>query len=257
MLKAITREVSPALNRCELSFHTRQPIDVARAVEQHSAYENCLRELGVDVISLPAEPHLPDSVFVEDTALVTDEVAIVTRPGAASRQAETQTIAAALARYRPLKFITAPATIDGGDLMRIGKTVFAGRSARTNDAAIDQLRELLRPHGYDVHAIDVEGCLHLKTGCSYIGKNTILVNAAFVDRTAFRDCDIVEVPEDEPTAANALLIGSTVLIAASFPKTRALLESRDFRVRAVDVSELQKAEAGVTCCSLVFRSDEI
>ena len=252
MLKAITREVSPGINGCELSFHERRPIDVPRAAEQHTAYENCLRELGVDIVSLPAEPRLPDSVFVEDTALVTDEIAIVTRPGAASRRPETETIAAALAPYRSLKFITAPATIDGGDVMRIGRSFFVGQTARTNAAAITQLRDLLRPHGYSVQAVDVNGCLHLKTGCSSIGENTILISRSCIDATALAGFDLVEVPEDEPAAANALLIGDTVIVAASFPNTQALLEERGFRVRAVDVSELQKAEAGVTCCSLIF-----
>lgn len=176
MLKAITREVSPGINGCELSFPARQPIDVPRAVEQHKAYESYLRELGVQIVSLPAEPDLPDSVFVEDAALVTEEFAVITRPGRPSRQPETATIADALSRYRPLKFMTEPATLDGGDVMSIGKTLFVGRSARTNDVAIAQLRDLLRPHSYDVKPVEVRGCLHLKTGCSYIGNNTILVN---------------------------------------------------------------------------------
>ncbi len=255
MLKAITREVSPGINGCELSFHARQPIDVPRAVEQHKAYESYLRELGVQIVSLPAEPDLPDSVFVEDAALVTDEFAVITRPGRPSRQPETATIADALSRYRPLKFMTEPATLDGGDVMSIGKTLFVGRSARTNDVAIAQLRDLLRPHGYDVKPVEVRGCLHLKTGCSYIGNNTILVNRSCVDARLFNRFDLLDVPDDEPAAANALLIGDNVIIAASFPKTRALLEERAFCVRTVDVSELQKAEAGVTCCSLIFRDE--
>lgn len=252
MLKAITREVSPGLNQCELSFHARQPIDVPRAIEQHQAYETCLRALGGEVISLPAEPELPDSVFVEDAALVTAEFAVITRPGTLSRQPETATIAEALAPYRPLKFITEPATLDGGDVMRIGKTLFVGRTARTNAGAIAQLSDLIHPHGYGVQPVDVRGCLHLKTGCSYIGNNTILVNRSCVDAGLFHGFDLLDVPADEPAAANALLIGDTVIIAASFLKTGALLEKHGFRVRTVDVSELQKAEAGVTCCSLIF-----
>lgn len=255
MLKAITREVSPAINGCELSFHARQLIDLPRAIQQHKAYESSLRELGVQIISLPAEPDLPDSVFVEDAAIVTDEFAVITRPGRPSRQPETATIADALSRYRTLKFMTEPATLDGGDVMTIGKTLFVGQTARTNAVAIAQLCELLRPHGYDVSPVEVKGCLHLKTGCSYIGHNTILLNRSYVDARIFDRFDLLEVPEEEPTAANALLIGDSVIIAASFPKTRALLEKRAYRVRTVDVSELQKAEAGVTCCSLIFRDE--
>ena len=254
MLKAITREVSPAINRCELSFHTRQPIDIARAVQQHEAYKNCLSELGIDLTSLPAEPDLPDSVFVEDAAVVTDEIAIVTRPGMLSRRPETAAIGQALAAHRPVKFITEPGTLDGGDVLRIGKTLFVGRTARTNDAAIGQLRELLRPHGYEVKPVDVTGCLHLKSGCSYIGNNTVLVNRSWIDASPFESFDLLDIPDDEPAAANALLIGDNVIIAASFPATAALLRDRGFHVRTVDVSELQKAEAGVTCCSLIFLS---
>lgn len=254
MLRAITRKVSPRINHCELSFHVRQPIDLARAIEQHDAYESCLRELGVEIVSLPAQPTLPDSGFVEDTAIVSDEFAVITRPGSLSRQPETATIAEALADYRPMKFIAEPATLDGGDVMRIGKTFFVGRSVRTNAAAVAQLRDLVHAHGYEVEPVDVTGCLHLKTGCSYIGNNTILVNRLFIDTGAFSGFELLDVPDDEPTAANAVLIRDRVIIAASFPKTRVLLEQRGFRVSTVDVSELQKAEAGVTCCSLIFNS---
>ena len=256
MLKAITREVSRAIDRCELSFHERQAIDFARAVEQHNSYENCLRELGVEIISLPSQPNLPDSVFVEDTAVITDELAIITRPGSLSRQPETPTIAAALAEYRSIKFITAPATLDGGDVMRIGKTLFVGRTARTNEAAIAQLSDILRPLGYEVEPVDVAGCLHLKTGCSYVGNNTILINRSYVAARRFGDFDLVDVPDEEGTAANALLVDNIVIIAASFPQTEALLKNRGLDVRTVDVSELQKAEAGVTCCSLIFSSEQ-
>ena len=253
MLKAITRDVSPAIDRCELTFHTREPIDIERASRQHEAYKDCLRELGLDVMSLPAELDLPDSMFVEDTAVVTDEIAVITRPGAISRQPETATIAEALTAYRPLRFITEPATLEGGDVMRIGKVLFVGRTARTNEAGIAQLQEFMRPHDYDVQAVDVTNCLHLKSGCSYIGRDTILVNRSCVDASAFRQLHLLDVPANESAAANALLVGDTVILPAGFPETRALLERRGFSVRVVDVSELQKAEAGVTCCSLIFR----
>jgi dimethylargininase len=255
-LIAITREVSPSVNECELSFQARQRIDVARAMAQHKAYQDCLASLGAQIVSLPAEPNLPDAVFVEDTAVVLDEVAIITRMGAPSRRAEIASVAHALERYRPLKFLKEPATLDGGDVLRIGRTVFAGLSRRTNAEAIEQLRQLLHSYDYDVRAIDVRGCLHLKSACSAVGHGTLLLHRPWIDATALRKFELMNVAEDEPAAANALLLNDVVIISASFPKTRALLEKRGFRVHAIDASELQKAEAGVTCCSLIFKAEE-
>lgn len=251
-LLAITREVSPRIADCELSFHERQPIDAAKAMAQHQAYQDCLAELGVRIVVLPAEPDLPDSVFVEDTALVLEEVALIANIGAPSRRGETRSVADALARYRPLKFITDPATLDGGDVLRVGRSIFAGLSRRTNREAVQQLRELLAPYEYEVKPVEVKGCLHLKTACSYIGNNTILVNRSCLAVEPLAEYELLDVPPEEPGAANALLLNDTIVLAASFPKTRALLEERGFQVRTVDVSELQKAEAGVTCCSLIF-----
>ena len=253
-LTAITREVSSNINDCELSFHERLPIDVAKAIAEHEAYRNCLAELGARVISLPAEPGLPDAVFVEDPAIAVDEVAVIANMGALSRRPEARSLAKVLARYRPLEFLAAPATFDGGDVLRIDRSLFVGLSRRTNRAGIERLSELLRPYGYQVHAIEVRGCLHLKSACSYIGHRTILVNRSWIDAERLQDFELIDVPEEESAAANALLLNDVVIIPKSFPKTRTLLESRGFRVKAIDVSELQKAEAGVTCCSLILKT---
>jgi dimethylargininase len=256
-LTAITRDVSPNINECELSFHPRQRIDVEKAIEQHEAYRDCLKELGARIVSLSAEPGLPDGVFVEDTAVVLDEIAVIANMGATSRRAETTSVAEALGRYRPLKFLTAPATLDGGDVMRIGRTLFIGLSRRTNRQAVEQLSELVRRRGYRVQAIEVTGCLHLKSACSYVGNNRILVNRSWIEVEALAGFELLEVDEEEPAAANALLLKDVVVLPESFPKTRALLEERGFRVRTVDVSELQKAEAGVTCGSLIFAASDM
>jgi dimethylargininase len=254
-LLAITREVSPSIQDCELSFHTRQPIAVAKAIGQHQAYQRCLADLGVQIVSLPAEPCFPDGVFVEDTAIVLDELAVIANMGAVSRRGETQTVAEALAAYRPMQFLVEPATLDGGDVLRIDRSVFVGLSRRTNSEAVTQLRDLLRPYNYEVGPIEVKGCLHLKSACSYIGNNTVLLNAAWINPEPLRAFDLLPVPDDEPGTANVLLINNVVIIPAFFPKTRALLEQRGFRMRTIDVSELQKAEAGVTCCSLIFKAE--
>ena len=253
-LTAITRDVSPSLNHCELSFYERQPIDIAKATEQHHAYRECLAELGASVISLPAEPELPDAVFVEDAALVLDELAIMTNMGAPSRRREVDTLAPVLARYRPLRFLTAPATLDGGDVLRAGRTLFVGSSGRTNREGIEQLRELLEPYDYIVQPVAVRGCLHFKSACSYLGDGTILLNRWWIDPEPLQEFQLLDVPAEEPAAANALLLNDVVILPASFPKTKALLARHGFRLRTVDISELQKAEAGVTCSSLIFNT---
>jgi dimethylargininase len=251
-LTAITRPVSPSINDCELSFHARQRIDVTKAVAQHKAYENCLAKLGVRIVSLPAEPELPDAVFVEDTAVVVDEVAVIPIMGAKSRRPETVSIAEALVSYRPLNFLTEPATLDGGDVLRIGRSIFVGLSRRTNRDGFNQLRDLVGGFDYQVQPVEVRNCLHLKSACSYIGNDTVLINRSWVNLEPFRRFEILDVPEDEPAAANLLLIDDIVILPTSFPKTGALLKNRDLRIQTIDLSELQKAEAGVTCGSLIF-----
>ena len=255
MLTAITREVSSSINNCELSFHARQPIDVAKAIAQHEAYRDCLAELGVRVVSLPAEPELPDAVFVEDPAVVVDEVAVISIMGAPSRRPEARSLADALSRYRPIKFLVEPATLDGGDVLCVGRLVFAGLSQRTNWKGIAQLHGVLRALDYEVQPVEVRGCLHLKSACSYVGNNTLLINRSWIDAERFRGFELMDVPDDEPAAGNALLIKDVVIIPALFPKTRASLEERGLRVRTIDLSELQKAEAGVTCTSLIFNHE--
>lgn len=255
MLIAITRQVSPNINQCELSFHERQPIDIKRAVNQHTAYEELLSELGLRLVRLAAEPELPDAVFVEDPAVVVDEVAVISRMGAASRRPEAKSLAEALSRYRRLAYLIEPATLDGGDVMRIGRTVYVGVSARTNREGIQQITTLLNPHGYEVKPVEVRGCLHLKSGCSYVGNDTVLVNRDWIDSRTLQAVELIDVPKTEPAAANALPVNDVVILPLSFPKTRALLEQRGFQVRSLDLSELQKAEAGVTCTSLIFEDN--
>ena len=250
-LTAIVREVSSSINNCELSFHARQPIDVTKAIAQHKAYQDCLAELGVRIVSLPAEPDLPDAVFVEDAAVVVDEVAVIPIMGAPSRRPEARTLIDTLSPYRPIKFLVEPATLDGGDVLRAGRFVFVGLSQRTNRKACSQLSDLFGGYGYQVQSVEVRGCLHLKSACSYVGSDTMLVNRSWIDTERFRGFELIDVPDEEPGAANALLVEDVVIIPASFPKTRALLEERGFRVRTIDLSELQKAEAGVTCSSLM------
>jgi dimethylargininase len=252
MLTAITRAVSPALIECELSFIPRKPIDLAIAQQQHHAYEKLLGELGARVISLPAEPALPDSMFVEDPALVLDELAVIFPLGTETRRREAATIAAALAAFRKLARVELPGTIEGGDILRRGRKLYVGLTARSNAEGISQLARIVAPYGYEVIGVPVSACLHLKSAVTWLGNNTLLGNRAWFESALIKDHDWVDVDPAEPHAGNALAIAGTVLFPASFARTRARIEARGFQVAAVDISELQKAESGLTCSSLLF-----
>lgn len=249
---ALTRDVSPAIQHCELTHLQRVPIDPVRAADQHRRYEASLVRAGCAIERLPTLPELADSVFVEDVAVVVDECAVVTRPGAPSRRRERDTVAVALDRYRPVSFIRPPATLDGGDVLIVGRQVFVGLSSRTTEDGLAQLRRILGAHGYEVRSVRVDGCLHLKSAVTAVADETLLINRAWVAADAFRDFTLLDVDPAEPAGANALRVGASVIYPAAFPRTRARLEGHGLQVSPVDVSELAKAEGAVTCCSLLL-----
>jgi len=252
MVLAITREVSPRFNECEITHIERTPIDLNTARTQHHEYVHALQKLGCEVIELPAEPDLPDSVFVEDTAFILPEVAVITRPGADSRKPETESIIRALSPHIGLVHIREPATVDGGDVLVLGKNIYIGLSTRSNQTAIDQLNDLIRGYGYTVTGVEVHGCLHLKSAVSRVDDRTLLINKSWLDTSHFKDFDLIEVDPSELSAANCLPIGTSIIFPTAFPKTRARLEARGYKVTAIDISELAKAEGAVTCCSLIL-----
>ena len=255
MRLAITRGVSPALARGELTHLARQPIDLDLAREQHGGYEALLASLGCTIVRLPAEADLPDSVFVEDIAVVFDELAIVTRPDAQSRRVETPAVADALARHRALHVIQAPGTVDGGDVL-VARTLYVGLSTRTNERAAQQLRGIVGPFGYRVETVPIARCLHLKSAVSQVAAETVLLNPAWVDPRSFGRAERIEIDPSEPFAANALRVGDSIIFPEASPQTRRRLEEHALRVATVDVTELAKAEGGVTCCSLLLESLE-
>lgn len=251
---AITREVSRSIINCELSFMEREPIHLERARAQHAQYETALRGLGVTLLALPELPDCPDAVFVEDTALVLDEIAISTKPGAASRRPETATVAKALTPYRKLHHINDGGTVDGGDILRMGKQIFIGHSARTNMDAIQQIERLTAPYGYTVKAVKTNGCLHLKTAATAVSADTIVLNPKWVDPSNFKGFKTIAVDPEEPFAANGVLVGSDVIYPREFQRTQQRLLNAGCRLTLVEAAELAKAEGGVTCCSILFEA---
>ena len=249
---AITREISPRFNDCELTYLERAPIDLDRARAQHRGYVDALKQAECTVLELPPEADLPDSVFVEDTAFILPQAAVITRPGADSRKPETESIAQALSQHTKLLHLREPATLDGGDVLVIGKDIFIGLSTRSNDEAIEQLRELLGEYGYTITGVTLRDCLHLKSAVTRVDDNTLLINKDWVDTSQFKKYKLIEIDPSEPDAANCLPIGNTIIYPTSFPKTHAKLKARGYKVIRVEVDELAKAEGAVTCCSLIL-----
>ena len=252
MVIALTREISPRFDECEITHIERTPIDLDLARAQHRAYTKTLQEVGCKLIELPAEENLPDSVFIEDTAFILPEVAVITRPGADSRKPETESIIRALAPLIDLVRVREPATVDGGDVLVLGKRIFVGLSTRSNWQAIDQLNEMLGDYGYSVTGVALHDCLHLKSAVTRVDENTLLINKNLVDAGHFDEFALIEVDPSEPSAANCLPIGESIIFPTVFPKSRASLEERGYNIAPVEVSELAKAEGAVTCCSLII-----
>jgi dimethylargininase len=257
MLTAITRAVSPSIAHCELSFIDRKPIDLSLAQQQHHEYESLLAKFGARVISLPAEPDLPDSMFVEDPAIVLDELAVIFPLGTESRRQEAASLGQALAKFRKLERVVLPGTLEGGDVLRIGRKLFVGLTRRSNEEGMRQLGAILAPHGYEVIAVPVSGCLHLKSAVTYLGRDTLLANRVWFDSAPLSGYQWIDVGSAEPHAANALELSGTIILPASFPRTRSRIEAHGFHVTPLDISELQKAESGLTCSSLLFQAESL
>jgi dimethylargininase len=250
---ALTREVSRRIGDCELTFADRQPIDYRRAAAQHRSYCETLQTLGYEVLGIPAEDSMPDCCFVEDAAIVLDELAIVTRMGAAARRPESAAVEAALAHHRTTLRMEAPATLDGGDVLKVGRTLYIGISKRTNALGAEVVRLATAKHGYATVPVEVRGCLHLKSAVSALDDETLIANTIWVDPKAFTRVEVLSVPPREPGAANVLRAGGHLIVHAGFPQAIEVLTKRGHRVRTVDVSEFLKCEAGVTCKSILFR----
>ena len=249
---AITRAPSPAIVNCELTYVEREVINYHRALEQHAEYRRVLADCGAAVSQLSAGKNMPDSVFVEDTALVLDEIAVLASMGAASRREEPVAIEEELRKYREVIPIRLPALLDGGDVVVTGRSVLVGLSSRTDGAGATAISDVVSRYGYQVRAVRVTGCLHLKSACTALPDGSLLVNPAWLSPADIEGFSAVEIEPDEPFAADVALAGEHVIAGASFPRTNAKLEKLGFSVRCVDLSEFAKAEGGVTCLSLIF-----
>jgi len=253
MYVALTRAVPPTFADCELTHLARERIDLNVAADQHAQYEALLRSLGVRVERVAPAPGHPDSVFIEDTAVVLDELAIVSRPGAVSRRGEVDAVANALAVYRTVHPIDAPATLDGGDVLVIGRRVFVGQTRRTNPDARRQLASMLEPLGYVVMGVPVTRCLHLKSAATAATDDLIVYYPGWIDRDMFDGLECLAVDESEVAAANVLRVGEAIVCPASAPRLVADLIARGLEVHTLNASELAKAEGALTCCSLIVR----
>jgi dimethylargininase len=249
---AITNAPSPLIEQCELTHLERTTIDYAVAVKQHEGYQAMLSSCGAEVEALQVNVDHPDSVFIEDTAIVLDEIAVLTSMGASSRRGEPDGIEPALRKHRPVERIALPATIEGGDVVRVGRTLLVGASSRTNAAGAAALERIVQRHGYRVVRVPVTGCLHLKSACTALPDGRLLVNPEWIDRRPLAPFQTIPVPAEEPTAADVAFVGDIVCMASEHPRTRTLLESLGFTVRVTALSEFAKAEGAVTCLSLIF-----
>jgi dimethylargininase len=244
------------MNACELSFAARTPIDVGGAAVQHARYRQMLEACGVEVFVLPDSDLLPDCAFVEDTAVVLDEIAIIASPGAATRRGEVEAVDAVLRQHRPIVSIRLPATLDGGDVLVVGRTILVGSSARTNANGIVSLRAIAERFGYRVRPVLIQECLHLKSACTALDDSTLIVNPRWLgqgDWTGLaREFALVAIPPEEPFAADVLRIGAQICLPAAHSRTAELIDGLGYQTRCVDLSEFAKAEGGVTCLSILF-----
>lgn len=252
---AFTRPVSRRIADCQLTHLDRAPISPDRAAAQHQAYEQALADSGLEVIRLPELDQHPDAVFVEDTAILLGDHAVITRPGALSRRPEADSTAASLADRFTVHRLTR-GKLDGGDVLRIGRTIYVGQSRRTNCAGIVALANVAAPLGYEVVPVPHDQCLHLKTGATYAGHDdagrpTLLINPDWIDPSAFRGVAFLPSHPLEAFAANALRAGDRLLYPAAYPRTAERLRTVGFEVEELDIGELEKAEAGLTCMSLI------
>lgn len=251
---ALVRRPAGALSSCELLHQSRSPVVLEEALEEHAGYVAALERLGLAVVELEPLPEHPDAAFVEDCAVVLDEVAVIPIPGAPSRRGEVTSIRAALEPHRRCVDMLPPTTLDGGDVLSADDTLFVGWSTRTNHAGLRALAHLVLEEGLRVKAVEVRGALHLKTAASDLGEGRLLVDPRMLNLERIRELELVEVPASEPQGANVLRVGQDVILSDSAPQTAELLTRHGLRVHPLPLTSFERMEAGPTCLSIVFES---
>jgi dimethylargininase len=254
MAIAITRAIPCSFEHATMEVAASVDVELARL--QHAHYVAAMRSLGLAVVELPADDTLADCCFVEDTVVVADGVALVTRPGAASRRGETAAVEAALASIAAItriEHMDAPATLDGGDCLRIGRRMYVGLSARTNAAGVARLREVFS--NLTIVPVALANVLHLKCHCSPLGDDRVLLAEATIAPETFAGLSVVMVPHAERYAANCLAFGGTALVSDGFPETRAALERAGIATVALSMSEMRKADGSLTCLSVLIEEE--
>lgn len=251
--KAITRSVSMNMAACELTYRSREEIDYEKAVAQLEGYRELLRRWDVDVVTIPASDSYPDCCFVQDAAIVLDELCVIASMGASARRGEVSQVERHLSQFRKISRIFPPATLDGGDVVQFGKRLFVGLSSRTNGRGIAALDRIVEPFGYSVVPVTINGGLHLTTGCGVVSDETVLLNPRWLDASAFKGLRQLHVPEEEPWAANTIRVGGLVCLEEEAPRTVALVQPYAGSIDTLNISEFRKAEGSLSCLSLLFR----
>lgn len=249
---AVVRGVPGTYDRCIKPDGSRERIDVAKAGEQHGRYCSALREMGLTLVEVAPDDRFPDCCFVEDTAIVAGDTAIIARMAVPARDPETADIKKILSGYKKTRDILPPGFIDGGDVLKIGKKIYVGLSGRTNRHAVEQVRALVSEEGYRVVPVEIKGTLHLKTVCTYIGNGCVVMAPGFFDQEIFSEYRRIVVPEEETCSANCLAVNGRVLVPEGYPRTRAIIEKEGFATLAVDISEFRKGNGGLTCLSIIL-----
>ncbi len=227
------------------------PPDYEKALRQHAAYCDTLESCGLELITLESDSNFPDCHFVEDTAVVTDKVAVIARPGDQRRRGEEAEIADVLAEYRPLEQIESPGTLDGGDVLEMEGRIFVGLGGRTDENGARQLQAILEPHGFSVSIVQVGSMLHLKSGVNCAG-GALSVTGELASSEVFAEYKKVNIPPEESYAANCLFVNGRLIIAAGFPQTKRLLGDLGHEIIELDMSEFMKMDGGLTCLSIRF-----
>lgn len=249
-IRAILRRPSALMEGGERTHLDRAPIDPVKALAQHAAYAQALRDAGAEPIILADADDLADCAFVEDVAVVLPELSVVLNPGAVSRRGEVEAVARVLPTDRPAVRLVA-GTMDGGDVLVVGRRIFVGLSTRTSREGIDAFAAAVAPHGYEVTAVAVPGALHLKTAVTALDVQTLAINPSWIDPAAFTGFRMLPVAAGEPFGANSLTVGGRLFVQAATPRTAALFAAAGFAPHPLEIGEFAKAEAGLTCLSLI------